>query len=153
MNNSIEYAYDSMCIYPTYINGKKRNEWEEGWNAFSMELISKAIKLDEWFAELASWQQDNLAYLLEAEEVSLDISKKEEIVIILNCNDVFYWGCADQEVVTLDELLTLTAMVKEDGRYGSVKWVCKKRNQKPQKPLVSRMKKDNAWNDEMEKLG
>jgi len=79
-------------------------------------------------------------------------AKDETLVLFLNCNDVFIWGCADGESVTMDELPVLFELFELNNTYGPVKWVCIKRNEKPQKPLADQMKAADFWDEEMEKL-
>lgn len=89
------------------------------------------------------------------------LAKKETIVVFVNCNDVFAWGCADSEEIESSEQIYkdkvnwLSELLKyhlDDPKWGSVKWCCKKRNQRPQEPLVNRMKEENVWDKEMESL-
>jgi hypothetical protein len=70
----------------------------------------------------------------------------------LNCNDLFAWGCADMEPVLMNELPDLYKAHMEDDKWGSVKWCCKHRNLKPQKPIRERMKEAGVWDEEMESL-
>lgn len=74
------------------------------------------------------------------------------IVLFLNCNDVFAWGCADGEDVDTKELETLYKLWYANKRWGATKWVCLKRNERPQIPIERDMKKEGAWDEEMEKL-
>lgn len=78
--------------------------------------------------------------------------RPETIVLFVICNDVFAWGCADSEEITCDELPVLYKAVKADPKNAVVKWACKKRNLQPQRPIVTRMKADGSWDDEMEAL-
>lgn len=68
----------------------------------------------------------------------------------VNCGDVFSWGCADFEPVLMKELPALYRASKE--KYGVTKWCCKRRNLKPQKPILKRMKDAEVWDEEMEAL-
>lgn len=74
------------------------------------------------------------------------------ITLMVLCNDVFAWGCADAEEVTSEELPVLFEMYQADRVNGPVKWVCKKRNQKPQKPVADMLKEEKSWDDSMESL-
>lgn len=105
--------------------------------------------------------EDALIYLLEQEEIfcnsrrylcPFDGIQPSTTVLFVNCNDVFAWGCADAEPLPVDEIAALYRMVKADPVYGSTKWCCKRRNEKPQPPLQGRMKEDGAWDDELEGL-
>jgi hypothetical protein len=79
-------------------------------------------------------------------------SEGETIVLFVICNDVFAWGCADAEDLPLNELENFYKMWEKDKINGPIKWCCLRRNEKPQKPMVDLMKKEGAWDDELEKL-
>lgn len=74
------------------------------------------------------------------------------LVLFVVCNDIFAWGCADAEQVSMGELLDLYRMHAADKKWGAAKWCCKKRNQRPQFPVERDMRADGSWDDTMEKL-
>lgn len=76
----------------------------------------------------------------------------ETTVLFVNCNDVFAWGCSDAEPLPHDEIENLFRMWYADRRWGSDKWCCKQRDQKPQKPVEDQMRKDGSWDEMMEAL-
>jgi hypothetical protein len=76
----------------------------------------------------------------------------ETIVLFVNCNDLFWWACADSENVTLDEVPELYMAWKKDKSWGISKWCCKKRNMMPQLPIREDMKKEGVWEEWMDKL-
>lgn len=83
--------------------------------------------------------------------------QEDTIVLFVNCNDVFAWGCADAEAIKSgdeagDELYELYRMWETDPQWGATKWVCQKRNQRPQDPIRDDMKKAGAWDAAMESL-
>lgn len=73
-------------------------------------------------------------------------------VIFAICNDVFMWGCADAEAILNDELKPLFMMWHENNTWGPVRWICIKRNEKPQGPIVRDMKAAGVWDDVLEAL-
>ena len=77
--------------------------------------------------------------------------KPETICLFLNCNDVFAWGCADAEEIAYNEVQELYTMWKND-KYGDMKWVCKKRNLRPQQAWMKRLKEEGAWDAFFESL-
>ena len=81
----------------------------------------------------------------------VELSPGETIVLFLNCNDVFAWGCADAEPVAYNEVQELYTMWKAD-EYGDMKWVCKKRNMRPQRAWVARIKERGHWDEFFEAL-
>lgn len=74
------------------------------------------------------------------------------MVLLLNCNDVFAWGCADAESVTLDELPVLFDMYEQNGECGPTQWVCIKRNEQPQLPVIDWLKEHNCWTSQLNDL-
>jgi len=78
--------------------------------------------------------------------------KKDTIVLFVNCNDVFAWGCGDAEPITLDEIVDLFRLYELNPHCAVVQWVCVKRNEKPQAPIIKFLKEKNRWNDILENL-
>jgi hypothetical protein len=74
------------------------------------------------------------------------------IVLFVICNDIFAWGFADGEDLPLGEVEKLYNMHKKDSQWGSTKWCCFRRKEKPQTPVEKMMKKDGSWDEDMEKL-
>ena len=87
------------------------------------------------------------------------------IVVFVECNDVFAWGCADAESITFEEnsvlkkknledneLYRLLTYELENERYGTTKFACWKRNQKPQEPIVEKLKSEGVWDEWWEAL-
>lgn len=73
--------------------------------------------------------------------------------VIINCSDVFVWGCADGEKIENEkELEEVYTWWTRYHTYGPAIWCCIKRNQKPQKPVVDAMKKLNEWDISLDKL-
>lgn len=78
--------------------------------------------------------------------------QKETLVLFLNCNDTFAWGGTDAEEVSYEDIKDLYKMWKASPVHGTTKWVCVRRNEKPQKPLQELLKKAGEWDDIFEKL-
>ena len=74
------------------------------------------------------------------------------VVLYVNCNDLFYWGTADAEGLKTTELKELYDMWYHDNHWGSSKWCCKKRNLQPQVPVKEDMIKQGVWEEWMDKL-
>lgn len=94
-----------------------------------------------------------------------EVGQDPTTVIFVNANDVFAWAVSDcVEVTSGDEVHQdddgegkneLYELLKEhlaDRRWGSIKWICKKRNMGPQSPIVRDMIKDGAWTPDMQSL-
>jgi len=63
------------------------------------------------------------------------------IVIAENCNDLFYWGCADAEEITPEDLPSIEQAIKDCeaikpsySAYAGTIWACRKRGMRPQYP-------------------
>ena len=139
-----------------------------------------APKIEDFFEVLGNRKHFNaskaVAFLLEEDVLFINsrpyveapwqpkeewtISENYTIVVFVLCNDVFAWGCADAEELDYSERNEEKNELKEllefhlncDKGWGSVKWVCKKRNEQPQAPMITAMKEVGAWNDMMEAL-
>ena len=113
-------------------------------------------KVADHEAMAAHFLEENILFLNSRKYVCGEkddtISKNETLLLFLNCNDVFVWGYADAEGVSYDELPELFALYESNPKCGTIQWVCMKRNQKPQAPIVKYMKENNGWNEVMESL-
>lgn len=56
---------------------------------------------------------------------------KEDPVLCIICNDTFAFASADCERVLWEEVEAVYNCYKKDPKFGLVRWVCKKRNEKP----------------------
>lgn len=80
------------------------------------------------------------------------------IAIAVNCNDVFYWACADYEFLVygngdIQSLYEHCFDIEGNKkRWGSTIWACLKRGMRPQHPIEDQMKKENVWPPELEAL-
>jgi hypothetical protein len=71
------------------------------------------------------------------------------IVIAENCNDLFFWACADAEDITPSDLPMLEQAIKDCEAVGSCLsayagtiYACRKRGMRPQNPCYSGYPKD-----------
>lgn len=85
-------------------------------------------------------------------QIDKDEPPEEVAMLYLNCSDVFIWGCADWEPVTLNDIREIYKMSFENLAWCCTRWVCKKRNLQPQGPIIKDMKRDAAWCEMMENL-
>jgi hypothetical protein len=99
------------------------------------------------------YEEQVLAYLLEQDVLFANHAKEPRtICLYVNCSDIFAWAYSDAESITLDELLPLYKLVIENPKWGSTIWICLKRNEQPQNPIIRDMKKDGVWTEELEAL-
>jgi hypothetical protein len=63
------------------------------------------------------------------------------VTMIINCNDLFYWACADAEPISLENIDDLEKTIQEirdiDDTELSIAlllWVCRNRKMRPQAP-------------------
>jgi len=141
MNKTLEYmvwylAHENIGIYPMSVVGgdkpyEKRSEWQEGWNACALDHTRKVIKIEKWLEEMS----DNIRTLVEKLilERKLDISiGDDKVEMYINCSDTFFWGCADGEDISIEELPELLECFKLSPNHGGDLWVCRKRKMRPQ---------------------
>lgn len=74
------------------------------------------------------------------------------VVLFVICSDLFAWGTADAENIAFDEIEDLYRAWFKNEKWGPAKWCCKKRNEKPQKPVADNMKRDGVWDEFMDNL-
>ena len=73
--------------------------------------------------------------------------------LIVNCSDVFAWACADGEKIENEkEAEELYKLCMKYPNYGGAIWCCIKRNEKPQAPVVKRMKELGEWDISLDKM-
>jgi hypothetical protein len=92
--------------------------------------------------------EEMVIYLLN--DGILFVGNGDTIKLLLNCNDVFI-PASDAENVTEAELPVLFKLCRES-KYGYVKWSCIKRNEKPRKCVINKMKTAGDWNVVLENI-
>lgn len=75
--------------------------------------------------------------------------KDETIVLFVNCNDLFFWACADAESLPYSEVATLYRMWKDEPS-GASRWCCRQRKMRPQAPIERDWRAAGTWTDELE---
>jgi len=61
----------------------------------------------------------------------------------VNCNDVFWWGCADAEDLTLESLPVLVQAFEDAGDDGLVLYCARMRKMRPQGAMYKHIGKDH----------
>jgi hypothetical protein len=110
--------FPQMSQYMSYENPNENNMTTEPLLRL-LKLISKYELYDEIF-----WRCDN---------------EYAPISFFINCNDLFYWGTADAEKITLEDIDSLKQAVNEAQascafgiNYGVRLWCARKRKMRPQ---------------------
>lgn len=127
----------------------------------------------EWWPIRANWPEYGPnSYMADA---ALALLILEDIVIPLapapgtkaptlhvNCNDVFWWACADCEPLPLigfgkdkeAAFWDLYQRVRTETvvGFGSDSWCCLQRGMRPQTPIEKEWREAGVWSDELEAL-
>ena len=110
---------------------------------------------DEFFDEelaLSVLLKDGILFFNERDYHFKGEKSGTTTVLFVICNDIFSWGCADAEDLPNNQIKSLYEYHLKDKTWGSTKWCCIKRNEKPQAPCVKMMKEDESWDGVMESL-
>lgn len=133
----LEAANDGMGIYPQATlradgTREERTAWQDGWNAYGMQLTDKWDHLMTWWESLRRDQQDALAELLRADgALYFNAKKGAEPVPWLLMNDTFAYACADGEDLPLDELPTVLELWRQFKWGGLIAWAAHRRGIEP----------------------
>lgn len=106
-----------------------------------------------------------LAYLFLNDYITaLDIPNEDDgytAGIFMLANDVFAYASSDLEPITVHsyyspngepEVIQLYNQIKNDSKFGWLKWLCLKRGEQPINPLKNKMIEVGSWSEEMENL-
>mgnify|MGYP001016290637 CR=1 FL=1 len=70
------------------------------------------------------------------EDAYISITKDKQIITFINCNDFFYWGCADDEILNIDNLDLLKKSIydclKVNSKLGFLLFCSRVRGMRPQ---------------------
>ena len=98
-------------------------------------------------------EEQALSILLEHEVLFCNTAiNPKTVCLYVLCNDIFAWALADAEDFTTLDISPLYKLWEKNHIWGPVKWVCMKRNQKPQRPVEKSMREAGAWDEDMEAL-
>lgn len=135
-------------------------EWEMDWSGTNPDGSRKHPGMPE--KEMQFEQEGALALLLNNGVVFVNShhwykewpeAARKATSINVNCNDIFAWGCADAEEITMDddELKDLYHMVIAEPVWGAALWCMKKRREMPQDPVAEHMRKAGVDLDAFQK--
>ena len=54
------------------------------------------------------------------------------LTIFVNCNDLFFWGCSDAEMITIDNIDVFEQAYKDSIDHGGLLFCCRVRGMRPQ---------------------
>lgn len=120
-----------MGYYPqatTYPDGhtEDRTPWEDGWNAALTTLRERRHALARWWKVVNETQQTLLAEMLMSRAIEID-TDGTEIELCIRVNDTFFWGCADTEEISLDDIPNVFALWSAHKRDGLDAFVARRR--------------------------
>ena len=108
-----------------------------------IDLVGECSMFDENHA---------IGHLLREGWIFVTWENNQELSLAVNCNDIFAWGCADAEDLERKDLENLWKEYLADPKTGYIKWSSKKRNEKPQKPVIDWMKREGTWTNDLDNL-
>lgn len=143
-------ALDNICVYPAAVSGgtkpyEKRTEWMEGWNACLKEIRTYEVAIDTWLDTVPAQHRESVEKLIIQEKLRLIVSDKGAITMCVDCSDTFYWGCADAEKVTYDDLPLLLQCYEISADYGGELYACRKRKMRPQTASYKECYPRSVW--------
>ena len=136
---SLDIARDNMGIHPqswTDNNGvtTKRTPEQEAHNKCLMRMTENRTKAHKMLKSCPP----ELFDLIRDDESGVSISLwGDGPTFEVNCNDLFWWACADAEELTLEEIPDLLRALEESPKFGTDLWVARKREMRPQDPYYS----------------
>jgi hypothetical protein len=142
-------ATADVGIYPASVQEGNvvtlRTEWQNGWNAALMAITEQWVRANAWWKTLTPSQQARLTALFDDDVLSVHIPEGGPVELGVICNDVFAWGFADLEPLTLDEVSQLHVFWVRDPKWGPTQWCIWHRDQPPQKAVERDMRADGAY--------
>jgi hypothetical protein len=152
-------VFDQLGVYPAKYDGKDRTAYGEGWNDCSSQLLSCYGIIEKFYESIDPSLPDKIQKLNDDEILEFHLRKEgylSDVIMLVRCNDLFWWACADAEEVTIEEIPSLydTCYDEDENkkRWASDIWCCLHRGMRPQHPIEKTMKEKGVWTDELEKL-
>lgn len=147
--NSIAYklAIDDTGTYCAAVHNadgtiEKRTEWQDGWNACNSDILERTCTIESYLEALP----DKVKEYIIADVLQVAVRDKIPSLWI-NCNDLFYWACADGEDFEISDLDALNKAYEESPKRGDILWVCRQRKMRPQQPYYKYLKEDKRLFD------
>lgn len=135
-------ANEDMGIYPQACRQpgghmKPRTPYQDGWNAYAMELLEKWCSLSKWFDALTPDQRGQVEALFSEDDSDQYGLSQDEGKVTLWClmSDTFAYACADAENIPLEALPVVLRLREEFGYEGVTAWAANRRGEEPLKQL------------------
>lgn len=153
--------FEQMGIYPAKYDGKDRDAYGNGWNDCQMQFLACFDLIEKFYENIDPKLSDKIQKLTDDEVIWFRLNKMDflgDVKLLVNCNDLFWWACADVEEVILDEFASLyDYCYDEQGNeknqgWGHSIWACLHREMRPQHPMEDMMKEIGVWTSELEAL-
>jgi len=148
-NAVLRAAYDSIGRYPAAVRGgdnpyEQRTEHMEGWNDALSAVADAAHRIGVWLTLIAPLYRGLAEEAILQEYVSVS-ADGDDVKLYVICNDTFYWGCADAESITPEELPALADCYKVAGQWGGELWAARKRGMRPQRASYTECYPKETW--------
>lgn len=137
-----EIANESLGTYPRSrlnADGTKteRGVWQDGWNAYGIQLLQHWDQLLDWWKTLSIEQQSYFEELLHTDDdiVFFRIEKDSSPNPWILMNDVFGYACADGEALPIEDLSIVIQLWRKFKWAGLFAWAAQRRGIDPIAPL------------------
>lgn len=142
-----DLAHDNIGFYPqktVHADGREelRTEHQNGWNECAMQHTKYASAASRWLSSLPADVKPLVEDLLIEEKLRLNLRAESGVQPWVICNDLFFWGCADGEDISLEELPQLIECHTLSPKFGGDLWCCRKREMRPQAAMYKYIPRD-----------
>lgn len=150
---------EDLLKNPLAINGNTE-EIDNFVTKIRRELIEEDAALNWEFSPITYDEKEGmeidtnlaLAFLLREELVEVESPDSFGNILVLRCNDLFDWACAEVIYILPREIPQIYLSYLKEGFWGTQKWACKREKIRPQYPVEKEMKSIGIWDEEMEAL-
>ncbi len=92
-----------------------------------MSNLTNPCTLEKFMLRVLSVTSDNCGDIIWNTD-----GKYAPLAFFVICNDLFYWGCADSEAVSCDNITILEQSYKDSPNNGGLLFCCRVRKMRPQ---------------------
>jgi hypothetical protein len=142
---SAAIACDNQGYYPQSIVGgehayEKRTEAMEAHNNTLTELLQDRVAVSRFFKTLP----DTVVDLILDGCITITVND-DKCTMYVDCSDVFFWGCADAEEITVEQIPELLECYKQSQGLGGILWCAKTRQFRPQTAVYEGWIHPDEW--------